>query len=110
MTVLTRFSSDMKAKFSLISGCHAGVCPDGAFAWTAAAFCGASPADVAFASGNRATHEHVLQQLRARLAAASAGKHLLAPKKPCLLHTAYVLKHIKLDGLHACSVAAGLEN
>ena len=50
------------------------VCPDGPFAWTAARSCGASPAELAYASGNQATHEHVLQQLHMRLAATSAGE------------------------------------
>ena len=61
------------------------MCPDGVSAWTAAGACGASPAELAFASGNRATHDHVLQQLHNSLAAASAGEGLQGIA-PCLAH------------------------
>ena len=90
------------------------MCPDGVSAWTAAKACGASPAELAFASGNRATHDHVLQQLHNSMAAASVGEglqrlhfavaHGLMQCQPgvykCLSH---VMGHALLE-VQACSL------
>ncbi len=66
----------------------AGLCIDGAAAWTQANASGKSPADLAMFMGHESTHKRVFEQLRGTLAASMAGA----------------------SGLHKSAAAAGLQH
>lgn len=63
----------------------AGLCVDGAAAWTGSAAAGASPADLAIAMGNHSTHELVYDQLCSTVAAATKGEHSLSQHSATLI-------------------------
>lgn len=59
--------------------CDAGLCVDGAAAWTQAKAAGQSPAELAIAMGFESTHMLVSEQLRATMALSMSGMSSLTP-------------------------------